>query len=564
MAEKMMIIDGVQCPFTNERNVLEVARNNGIDIPSLCYCENLSIYGGCRLCLVENERGAMDAACSMQPKNGLVVNTHTEKVLESRRTTLQLLMSSHRAQCLTCDQSGKCKLQDYAKRYGVDDTRFGANTYCREPKDESSKSIVRDPSKCILCGLCVRMCDEVQNIGAIDFTQRGKKAYVAPGFGKTLAETSCVGCGQCAAVCPTGAITIKNEVPKMWKMLHNKDKKVVVQFAPSVRVGMAEEFGMPANEAVTGKLVTALRRLGADVVYDTNLTADLTIMEESAEFLEKVKTGAKLPMFTSCCPGWIQHVEHKHPHLMPQVSTCGSPMEMFGALIRQQFKGEDVFSVAIMPCTAKKFEAARPELEKDGERLIDLVLTTTELVNMIKEAGIDFANLPDSEPDDPLGDYTGAGVIFGVTGGVTEAVIRRVLDDASPDALKTIAACGVRGLEGIKAFSVTAGDLTIKIAVANGLGNADKLIEKVESGEEYFDFIEVMACPNGCIGGGGQPPASNKRKAERFDAIFKEDEACELKLPQQNPDLTYVYDELLKGRAHDLLHIHYPAHGHHE
>lgn len=564
MAEKMMIIDGVQCPFTNERNVLEVARNNGIDIPSLCYCENLSIYGGCRLCLVENERGAMDAACSMQPKNGLVVNTHTEKVLESRRTTLQLLMSSHRAQCLTCDKSGKCKLQDYAKRYGVDDTRFGANTYCREPKDESSKSIVRDPSKCILCGLCVRMCDEVQNIGAIDFTQRGKKAYVAPGFGKTLAETSCVGCGQCAAVCPTGAITIKNEVPKMWKMLHNKDKKVVVQFAPSVRVGMAEEFGMPANEAVTGKLVTALRRLGADVVYDTNLSADLTIMEESAEFLEKVKTGAKLPMFTSCCPGWIQHVEHKHPHLMPQVSTCGSPMEMFGALIRQHFKGEDVFSVAIMPCTAKKFEAARPELEKDGERLIDLVLTTTELVNMIKEAGIDFANLPDSEPDDPLGDYTGAGVIFGVTGGVTEAVIRRVLDDASPDALKTIAACGVRGLEGIKAFSVTAGDLTIKIAVANGLGNADKLIEKVESGEEYFDFIEVMACPNGCIGGGGQPPASNKRKAERFDAIFKEDEACELKLPQQNPDLTYVYDELLKGRAHDLLHIHYPAHGHHE
>ena len=564
MAEKMMIIDGVQCPFTNERNVLEVARNNGIDIPSLCYCENLSIYGGCRLCLVENERGAMDAACSMQPKNGLVVNTHTEKVLESRRTTLQLLMSSHRAQCLTCDKSGKCKLQDYAKRYGVDDTRFGANTYCREPKDESSKSIVRDPSKCILCGLCVRMCDEVQNIGAIDFTQRGKKAYVAPGFGKTLAETSCVGCGQCAAVCPTGAITIKNEVPKMWKMLHNKDKKVVVQFAPSVRVGMAEEFGMPANEAVTGKLVTALRRLGADVVYDTNLTADLTIMEESAEFLEKVKTGAKLPMFTSCCPGWIQHVEHKHPHLMPQVSTCGSPMEMFGALIRQQFKGEDVFSVAIMPCTAKKFEAARPELEKDGERLIDLVLTTTELVNMIKEAGIDFANLPDSEPDDPLGDYTGAGVIFGVTGGVTEAVIRRVLDDASPDALKTIAACGVRGLEGIKAFSVTAGDLTIKIAVANGLGNADKLIEKVESGEESFDFIEVMACPNGCIGGGGLPPASNKRKAERFDAIFKEDEACELKLPQQNPDLTYVYDELLKGRAHDLLHIHYPAHGHHE
>ena len=335
---------------------------------------------------------------------------------------------------------------------------------------------------------------------------------------------------------------------------------------------------MPANEPVTGKLVTALRRLGVDVVYDTNLSADLTIMEESAEFLEKVKSGAKLPMFTSCCPGWIQHVEKAHPELMPQVSTCGSPMEstcgspmeMLGALIRQQFnngndsKGDDdVYSVAIMPCTAKKFEAQRPELVKDGKRLIDLVLTTDELARLLKAAGIDLKNLPDSEPDSPLGDYTGAGVIFGVTGGVTEAVIRRVLDDASPDTLKTIAECGVRGLEGIKAFTVTAGDLSIRIAVANGLANADKLIEKVESGEEQFDFIEVMACPNGCIGGGGQPPASNARKAERMDAIFKADEACELKIPQQNPALGYIYDELLKGRAHELLHIHYPAHGHH-
>ena len=563
MAEKKMIIDGIECPFTNERNVLEVARNNGIDIPSLCYCENLSIYGGCRLCLVENDRGVMDAACSMQPRNGMIVNTHTKKVLESRHTTLQLLMSSHRAECLTCEQSGRCKLQEYAHRYNVVEPRFTENTYPRLPLDVSSPCITRDPTKCILCGLCVRMCSEVQNIGAIDFTKRGKKAVVAPGFGKMLIETGCVGCGQCAAVCPTGAITINRQIPEMWAMLNDPKKRVVVQYAPSVRVGMAEEFGMPANEPVTGKLVTALRRLGVDVVYDTNLTADLTIMEESAEFLEKVKSGAKLPMFTSCCPGWIQHVEKAHPNLMPQVSTCGSPMEMFGALIRQQFKDEDVYSVAIMPCTAKKFEAQRPELEKDGKRLIDLVLTTDELVRLIKAAGIDFKNLPDSEPDSPLGDYTGAGVIFGVTGGVTEAVIRRVLDDASPDTLKTIAECGVRGLEGIKAFTVTAGDLTLKIAVANGLANADRLIEKVESGEEYFDFIEVMACPNGCIGGGGQPPASNARKRERVEAIFKADEACELKIPQQNPALEYVYDELLKGRAHELLHIHYPLHGHH-
>ena len=563
MAEKKMIIDGIECPFTDERNVLEVARHNGIDIPSLCYCENLSIYGGCRICLVETERGGLDAACSMQPRDGMQVFTHSEKVFESRRTTLQLLMSSHRAECLTCDQSGRCKLQEYAHRYDVYDTPFEGNSYSRERLDVSSPAITRDPSKCILCGLCVRMCAEVQNVGAINFSNRGKKAYVAPGFGKMLSETNCVGCGQCAAVCPTGAITINNQVREFWEMLHDPKKKVVVQFAPSVRVGMAEEFGMPADTAVTGKLVTALKRLGVDVVYDTNLSADLTIMEEAAEFFEKLKSGAKLPMFTSCCPGWIQHAEHKHPHLVPQISTAGSPMEMFGALIRQQFKNEDVYSVAIMPCTAKKFEAQRPELEKDGKRLIDLVITTQELNHIIRTAGIDFPNLPDSEPDDPLGEYTGAGVIFGVTGGVTEAVIRRVLDDASPGTLQTIAECGVRGLEGIKAFEVSAGDLKLRIAVANGLGNADKLIEKVESGEETFDFIEIMACPNGCIGGGGQPPASNARKAERCKAIFKEDDRLALKIPQQNPALKYVYDVLMNGRAHELLHIHYPLHGDH-
>ena len=288
--------------ITTERNVLEVARNNGIDIPSLCYCENLSIYGGCRLCLVENDRGKMDAACSMQPRDGMVVNTHTKQVLDSRRTTLQLLMSSHRADCLTCDQSGRCKLQECARRDHVDEHRFEPNTYCTEPMDLSSPSIVRDPSKCILCGLCVRTCAEIQNIGAVDFSGRGKKAHISADFGKTLKDTDCVGCGQCAAVCPTGAITIRNETEKFWSMLQDQTRKVVVQYAPSVRVGMAERFGLPANEPCTGKLVAALRRLGADVVYDTNLTADLTIMEESAEFLEKVKTGAKLPMFTSCCP----------------------------------------------------------------------------------------------------------------------------------------------------------------------------------------------------------------------------------------------------------------------
>ena len=567
MAEKKMIIDGVSCPFTTERNVLEVARNNGIDIPSLCYCENLSIYGGCRLCLVENDRGKMDAACSMQPRDGMVVNTHTKQVLDSRRTTLQLLMSSHRADCLTCDQSGRCKLQEYARRYHVDEHRFEPNTYCTEPMDLSSPSIVRDPSKCILCGLCVRTCAEIQNIGAVDFSGRGKKAHISADFGKTLKDTDCVGCGQCAAVCPTGAITIRNETEKFWSMLQDQTRKVVVQYAPSVRVGMAERFGMPANEPCTGKLVAALRRLGADVVYDTNLTADLTIMEESAEFLEKVKTGAKLPMFTSCCPGWIQHVENRHPHLMPQVSTCGSPMAMFGSLIRKQFAGEDVYSVAIMPCTGKKFEAARPELEKDGERLIDLVITTSELCDMIEEAGINFAALPDEEPDAPLGDYTGAGVIFGVTGGVMEAALRTAADVLENRSVENVEYHEVRGLAGIKEATFTLGGKELKVAVANSTGAAKELIQRIKAGDASYAFVEVMACPGGCVNGGGQPIVSAYKRmdvdprAARAAGLYAEDESKTIRKSHENPDIQKLYAEFLgepNGHlAHKLLHTEY-------
>lgn len=555
---KTMIIDGVSCEFESARNVLEVAQKNGIDIPNLCYCENLSIYGGCRLCIVENERGGIEAACTLIPRDGMVISTNSPRLRKMRQDIIELLLAAHRSECTTCEKSGKCKLQEYAHRYGVDRVRFPID-YCKEPQDHSSLAIVRDPSKCILCGKCVRMCSEVQNIGAVDFARRGSRTFVSCGFGKDLSQTDCVGCGQCAAVCPTGAITIKNDIPDMWKAIHDSGKKVAVQVAPAVRTGVAEEFGLPADVPVMGKIVTALRRMGVDYVFDTSLTADLTIMEESAEFLEKLKSGAKLPMFTSCCPGWIKHVENKHPQLMPQVSTCGSPMEMFGALIRQQFRDEELFSAALMPCTAKKAEAARPELVKDGERLIDLVITTQEFVRMVTESGINFAALPDSEPDEPFAPYTGAGVIFGVTGGVTEAVIRHVIGATTDEKVAAVAECGVRGLEGIKAFDVSAGDLKLKIAVVNGLGNADRLIEKIESGEESFHFVEVMACPNGCIGGGGQPAACNARKAERCTAIFAADEECKLKSSEQNPALDDIY-ELLDGREHELLHVHYPAH----
>lgn len=563
MAEQFMTIDGIKVPIRGERNVLEVARNNGIDIPSLCYDPDLSIYGGCRLCIVENERGGIDASCSMIPRDEMVIYTNTPKLRKHRKMILELLLASHNCDCPTCEKDGACKLQAYARRYGVKRVRFD-NDHSKLRIDRSSKAIVRDPGKCVLCGECVRVCQEIQNVSAIDFANRGSEAVVSTGFHKPIAETNCVNCGQCAAICPTGAISIKNEVDEGWKAIQDPEYKTVVQVAPAVRAGVGEVFGLPAGANVIGKIVTALKRMGVDEVYDTSLSADITIMEESAEFLEKLKTGAKLPMFTSCCPGWIKHVENAHPELMPQVSTTGSPMEIFGALIRRYFKKNEperkIYSIAVMPCTAKKYEASRPELVKDGERLIDLVLTTQELCRMIKEAGIDFASLPDTEPDAPFAPYTGGGVIFGVTGGVTEAVIRKVVGDVSEASLKEIADCGVRGLEGIKSFEVTAGETTLKIAVANGLKNADRVIEAVQKGEASYDFIEVMACPNGCIGGAGQPSCAKPVKTARFRGMFEADEACELRSCEQNPALDYIYREVIGERAHDLFHVHYPDH----
>lgn len=559
-----LTIDGQKVSVPQGTTIMQAAATVGIEIPRLCYLKGINEISACKVCVVEIQgQNRVVTACTTPVQEGLVVYTNSPKARSIRRTNVELILSQHDCMCATCVRSGNCSLQTLANDLGIYDIPYERDVVDTPWNQEFP--LIRDSKKCIKCMRCVQICDKVQKLHIWDVQNTGSRTTVDVAGNVSIEDSDCSLCGQCITHCPVGALKERNDVPKIYDVLADPNKVTVVQVAPAVRTAWAEAFNLPPEMATEGRMVAALKKIGFDYVFDTCYAADVTIMEEASELLEHLQNPQdhSWPMFTSCCPGWIQHVEHRHPHLMPQVSTCGSPMAMFGSLIRKQFAGENVYSVAIMPCTGKKFEAARPELEKDGERLIDLVITTSELCDMIEEAGIDFAHLPDEEPDAPLGDYTGAGVIFGVTGGVTEAVIRRVLDDASPNTLQTIAECGVRGLEGIKAFTVTAGDLTIRIAVANGLANADKLIAKVESGEEQFDFIEVMACPNGCIGGGGQPPACNKRKAERAEAIFKADEACALRIPQQNPDLGYVYDTLLQGRAHELLHIHYPAHGQH-
>ena len=562
-----MTIDGRTVEFTDEPNVLAVIRKADIDIPTLCYHSELSVYGACRLCTVENERGKTFASCSEPPRDGMIVYTNTPRLMKYRKLILELLLAAHCRDCTTCIKSGECQLQSLAHRMGVGNIRF-ENTKEQHPLDFSSPSIVRDPNKCILCGDCVRMCDNVQSVNAIDFAYRGTRALVTPAFNKKIAETDCVNCGQCRVVCPTGAISIHTNTDAIWDLLADKNTKVVAQIAPAVRVAVGDRFGLPKGENVMGKLVNVLHRLGFDEVYDTSYGADLTVIEESEELLNRLEAGENLPLFTSCCPAWVKFCEERYPDLAKNLSTCRSPQQMFGAVVREYYKdpeksgGKRIVSVSIMPCTAKKEEILRPESTTNGKQDIDYVLTTTELIGMIRKAGIRFENLEIEATDMPFGIGSGAGVIFGVTGGVTEAVLRRLREGHNRVEMEKIKFSGVRGEEGLKEVEFDYNGRTIRAAVVSGLGNANSLMKRIQKGEVQYDFVEVMACRRGCIMGGGQPvPVDPESRIARSKGIYDTDINTQIKKSNENPLVQSLYDGLLKGKTHELLHRNFEAAG---
>lgn len=557
-----MTINGKKVEFTDEKNVLSIIRKAGIDIPTLCYHSELSTFGACRLCTVEDDRGRLFASCSEEPRDGMVIYTHTERLRKHRKLIVELLLAAHCRDCTTCVKSGECKLQELAHSMGIYKVRYDNYNEIR-PVDYSSPAIVRDPNKCILCGNCVRVCSELQGIGVLGFANRGTEATVTPAFEKKLTDTDCVSCGQCRVFCPTGALTIRTHMDKVWEALGDKNTRVVAQIAPAVRVAVGDAFGMKNGENVMGKIVAALHYMGFDEVYDTTYTADLTIMEESAEFLDRVANGGKLPLLTSCCPAWVKFVDDQFPEMKENVSTCRSPQQMFSAVLKEWYrdpehaKDKKTFVVSIMPCTAKKMEAERPNSYTKGEKDTDAVITTTELIRMIKNAGIAFDKIESESCDMPFGIGSGAGVIFGVTGGVTEAVLRRLADGHDSATLDAIAKCGIRGEEGIKETVVPYNGIDVKICVVSGLANARKVMEQVQSGEKEYHLIEVMACRRGCIMGGGQPiPAGPRHKAARAAGLYSADGEMVIKKSDENPLMDVFYNGYFKGKAHELLHNH--------
>ncbi|MDL2297690.1 [FeFe] hydrogenase, group A [Synergistaceae bacterium OttesenSCG-928-D05] len=566
-------IDGKTVSVPSDYTVIEAAAVAGIRIPQLCYHSELSKEGACRVCVVEIEGArAPGAACVYPVAEGMIVHTNTPKIRETRKAVVELLLANHPQDCLFCQKNTDCELQTIAAELGIREIPFKGETRKAE-LDDNNPSLVRDPNKCILCGRCIRACHERQGLDVYGYVNRGFSTIVEPAFSYGLDEVTCTYCGQCAAVCPTAAICEKDDTEKVFAALGNPDKYVIVQTAPAVRVALGEALGLPPGQVVTGKMVAALRKLGFDKVFDTDFTADLTIMEEGSEFLDRVTNGGVLPMITSCSPGWINFIEMKYPDLLPHLSTAKSPQGMFGALSKtfwpetQGIPVEKIFTVSIMPCTAKKAEAVRPQLQSNpGIPDVDAVLTTRELARMIKNMGIEFKDLPEEDYDSPLGTSTGAGVIFGATGGVMEAAVRTVYAILEGKELPGVQYTPVRGLQGIKEASVEVNvggtPTTVKLAVAHTLSNAATLMDKVRAGEADYHFIEIMACPGGCIGGGGQPqPVNEEIRKQRMAALYSVDEAKTLRQSHMNPDVQKLYEDWLGKplgeKSHHLLHTHY-------
>ena len=563
MAKGIMIVDGQRVPFDGEKNVLSVIRKAGIDMPTFCYYSELSVHGACRMCIVENVKtGKIDASCSMVPRDGLEIRTNTARLLRHRRMILELMLASHDCSCTTCAKSGNCRLQALAQRFGVSRVRF-PDTRERYEQDNTSLAIFRDPNKCILCGDCVRVCEELQGQGILNYAHRGSELQVMPAFDRKLADTKCVGCGQCAAVCTTGAITVKNQIGQAWQALHDPKNRVVVQIAPAVRVALGEEFGLPAGENVMDRLVKALKLMGVEEVYDTDFAADMTTISESQEFLERLKAGGPFPMFTSCCPAWVKYLELNDPKYLRNISSCKSPMEMFAAVLRDKYQAKDAadgrrtYHMAIMPCTAKKMEAARAEFTRDGQPDVDLVITTRELVDMIREAGIQLTELEPEAPDLPFGLGSGAAVIYGVTGGVAEAVVRYCLPDKSNNALQAIRVTDLRGDGAIREVNLTVEGQELHIAIVNGLSHAKELIADVEAGKRFYHLVEVMTCQGGCVGGAGQPYGLTAAKKRRGAGLYEADATAMFKGAEKNPIVTRLLDEYGHERCHELLHVRY-------